>query len=186
MNKDIKKSNNNKAVKGKDTNTVSNSVIIKAALPLALFGVIAIVLCTTFIFFQAFAYSPNRFEKQVLRLTNAERRNYGLSPLSWYTPLARAARDHSEDMLENSFFSHTGYDGSSVSERARRRGVNARGVGENIAMGQRTPEQVVATWMNSAGHRANILRESSTHLGVGFVEGSGSGELFWTQKFATI
>jgi len=132
----------------------------------------------------------NNFEREVFRLTNIERVNYGLPRLIWCNILATAARTHSFDMQENNFMSHTGSDGSSVSDRVNRIGgiPGQRGVGENIARGHQTPQQVVQAWMNSEGHRANILRATSTHLGVGFVGVEGEHRLStnWTQKFATV
>jgi len=88
--------------------------------------------------------------------------------------------------------SHTGSNGSSVSDRVNRVGniEGSRGVGENVAMGQRTPEAVVSAWMNSEGHRANILRSETTHIGIGFVGTRNQDGTYsngrWTQKFTRI
>ena len=120
------------------------------------------------------------FERRVFELVNIERANYGLAPLIWHDGLANAARAHSTDMRTNNFMSHTGFDGSSVGDRLARAGISHRGWAENVAMGQRTPEAVMTAWMNSPGHRSNILHASQTHLGVGF-----DGYL-WTQKFAVM
>ncbi|MCL2600252.1 MAG: CAP domain-containing protein [Treponema sp.] len=129
-------------------------------------------------------------EMRVLELTNRERASHGLRPLIWHETLAYAAREHSADMYRNNFMGHTGSDGSTVAQRVERAGIaNWRSISENVARGQNTPETVVAAWMNSPGHRANILYENSTHLGVGLVEWSegSTADLptSWTQKFAS-
>jgi len=123
--------------------------------------------------------SHNDFERRVFELTNVERRKQGISALRWDNRLGAAARAHSEDMARNSFMSHTGSDGSSVGTRITRAGFTWRSAAENIAAGQRTPEAVISSWMRSPGHRANILNQNLTHLGVGFANNR------WTQKFAT-
>jgi len=131
------------------------------------------------------------FERQVFDLTNTERVNYGLTPFLWHDVLSRVSRDHSIDMARGNFMSHTGSDGTSARQRMENAGLNvANGVtgwSENVARGQRTPEAVVTAWMNSTGHRANILNENRTHLGVGFAYFSGdSMPTYWTQKFITL
>ena len=129
----------------------------------------------------------NEFEREVLRLTNIERRNHDLPTLSWAGDVARVAREHSWDMMRTNNMSHTGSDGSTVGDRLTRAGITFRGWAENVAVGQRTPQEVVTAWMNSPGHRANILNPNLTHLGVGFVERpSGANYQWataWTQKF---
>ena len=127
-------------------------------------------------------------ELGVLEFTNIERAKYGLPPLLWHDSLAAAARGHSENLMRNNMTGHTGSDGSTVRERIERLGItNTRFRAENCAYGQRTPEAVVATWMNSPGHRANILSESPTHLGVGFVQRAdgvtAQYATYWTQNF---
>lgn len=117
----------------------------------------------------------HEFEWRVFELTNAERVERGLAPFEWCNGLWLASRAHSNDMAANRMMSHTGSDGSSPWERA----INIGGVqatAENVAAGQTTPEQVVRSWMNSDGHRANILSARS-FLGVGFADN------YWTQKF---
>ena len=125
----------------------------------------------------------DEFERRVFELTNIERRNHGLPDLVWDDRLAQAARAHSIDMAANNFLSHTGSDGSDVSLRLQRVGVLWSMWAENAASGHRTPEDVVEGWMNSPGHRQNIL-SGNTHLGVGF-DNTG-GRFKWTQKFAVI
>jgi len=133
-------------------------------------------------------YTPNAFETKVLELTNIERANNGLPALTWNNTLASAARDHSKDMMQSNTLSHTGSDGSTLRQRVERTGIsNWSSLAENVAAGQATPEAVVTSWMNSSGHRANILNANLTHLGVGFVErpegATATYKTYWTQKF---
>ncbi|MFG2500905.1 CAP domain-containing protein [Streptomyces sp. NPDC048441] len=118
----------------------------------------------------------------VLRLTNSERTAAGLRPLSPDPLLTAAAQGHSADMVARAFYAHTSPDGGEPWHRASAAGSSHRAIGENIACGQRTPTEVVDGWMNSPGHRANILKPSFTHLGVGFA-GGGSAGTYWTQLF---
>ncbi|WP_367046918.1 CAP domain-containing protein [Streptomyces sp. Je 1-332] len=118
----------------------------------------------------------------VLRLTNAERAAAGLRPLSPDPLLTVAAQNHSADMIARAFYAHTSPDGGEPWHRASAAGSRHRAIGENIACGQRTPAEVVDGWMNSPGHRANILKPSFTHLGVGYA-GGGSAGTYWTQLF---
>ncbi|WP_072013801.1 CAP domain-containing protein [Myxosarcina sp. GI1] len=127
---------------------------------------------------------------QVLKLTNAERTKAGLEPLKLNSQLVDAAQDHSNDMAEDDFFSHTGIDGSSVGDRALDSGYKYSTVGENIAAGQRTAAEVVSGWMNSPGHRANILNPNYQELGVGYRylandTGKVNYKHYWTQVFGT-
>ncbi|GHG53888.1 CAP domain-containing protein [Streptomyces griseocarneus] len=119
---------------------------------------------------------------EVLALTNAERAAAGLPPLAADPRLAVAARDHSTDMARRDFYSHTTPEGREPWDRARAAGAAHRAIGENIACGQRTPAEVVRGWMNSPGHRANILTPGFTHLGVGYAPGGRAGT-YWTQLF---
>ncbi|MCL2182591.1 MAG: CAP domain-containing protein [Chitinispirillia bacterium] len=131
------------------------------------------------------------FERRVLELTNIERAKYRLPALVWHDVLASAALAHSEDMLRNNMTGHTGSDGSSPRQRADRMGVTgANSWSENVAYGSATPEAVVLAWMNSPGHKANILSDKSTHLGVGLIlRPAGSSATYthyWTQKFVRL
>lgn len=119
------------------------------------------------------------FEQQVVELTNAERAKVGLNPLEMYSPLMAAAKAKSQDMANLGYFSHTSPTYGSPFDQMRAAGIQYKAAGENIAQGQRTPEQVVNAWMNSPGHRANILNPNFTHIGVGFVENG----YYWTQQF---
>ncbi|MGY0056363.1 CAP domain-containing protein [Streptomyces sp. LZ34] len=120
----------------------------------------------------------------VRALTNAERAAAGLRPLAPDPNLTAAAQRHSEDMVARDFYSHTAPEGSQPWDRATAAGCRHRGIGENIACGQRTPPEVVRGWMNSPGHRANILKPEFSHIGIGYATGSRAGT-YWTQLFGS-
>jgi len=113
------------------------------------------------------------FAAQVIALTNQERAAYGLPPLAANAALNTAAVRHSQDMATNDFFSHTGSDGSSPGQRITQAGYVWYTYGENIAAGYTSPSSVVAAWMGSAGHRANILNHCFQDMGVGYVYDEG-------------
>ena len=119
------------------------------------------------------------FEQEVVNLTNAERAKAGLKALEIDTALMANAREKSEDMRANGYFDHTSPTLGTPFEQMKKRGITYKAAGENIAKGQTTPKQVVEGWMNSSGHRANIMSESFTHIGVGYVAGGHH----WTQQF---
>ncbi|WP_035512357.1 CAP domain-containing protein [Halalkalibacillus halophilus] len=121
------------------------------------------------------------FEMQVFNLVNQERESRGLAPLEISVELSNVARQKSQDMGENNYFSHQSPTYGSPFDMMDAYGIQYRSAGENIAMGQRSPEQVMNGWMNSDGHRANILSENFTHIGVGYVEHNGT--TYWTQMF---
>ena len=123
--------------------------------------------------------SASSYEQQVVTLVNAERAKYGLAALALDETLCGYARVKSQDMHDQGYFSHTSPTYGSPFDMMRSFGVSYRSAGENIAMGYSTPEAVVAAWMNSEGHRANILSANYTTLGVGYVEDGG----YWTQWF---
>ncbi|WP_037663930.1 CAP domain-containing protein, partial [Streptomyces aurantiacus] len=130
-------------------------------------------------------FSPQglaRTTADVLTLTNSHRAAAGLRPLAPDPRLAAAAQAHSADMVARAFYSHTAPDGSEPWHRAAAAGSAHRTVGENIACGQRSAAEVVQGWMDSPGHRANILKPAFTHLGVGFAGGGPAGT-YWTQLF---
>lgn len=120
------------------------------------------------------------FIREVAELVNAQRSKAGLSPLTVNTDVQAAAQVRARE-IETSF-SHTRPDGSTFSTALTQQGVSYRGSGENIAWGQKTPEQVMDGWMNSPGHRANILNKNFTSIGVGFYQ-NASGTNYWTQLF---
>jgi uncharacterized protein YkwD len=119
-------------------------------------------------------------EGQVLALVNAARADHGCRALVADAGLAAVARAHSADMRDSGYFDHTNRAGLDPFDRAEAAGLSARA--ENIARGQDDAAAVMNSWMNSSGHRANILNCSLTKLGVGVAEGSGGP--WWTQLFA--
>lgn len=120
------------------------------------------------------------YVQQVIDLVNEERAKAGLSPLTESSSVAQAADIRAKEIATS--FSHTRPDGSSFSTALQQSGASYRGAGENIAYGQRTPEAVMNSWMNSQGHRANILNENYTTIGVGYYE-DANGTDYWTQLF---
>lgn len=123
------------------------------------------------------------YEQQVLAITNTERAKAGCRPLAYNAKLATAARKHSQDMATNDYFSHTSQDGTSFATRITNAGYRWSGAAENIAKGQRTPADVMNAWMNSSGHRANILNCGLKDLGVGLAY-QGKTPI-WTQDFGS-
>ncbi len=121
---------------------------------------------------------------QVVALANAERARVGERPLTVDACLVLAAQRHSEDMAANSYMDHVSLDGRTMSDRATAAGYRYRVLGENVAAGQRSPAEVVAGWMNSPGHRRNMLNGEFTQIGVGYACG-GSYGTYWTQVFGT-
>ena len=120
-----------------------------------------------------------QFVQQVIDLTNAQRSKNGLPALKADSQLNGVAQKKSVDMAQNNYFSHTSPTYGSPFDMMRDFGVTYKSAGENIAQGQRTPQEVVTAWMNSEGHRKNILSANFTHIGVGY-EKSGN---HWTQMF---
>ncbi|WP_229399401.1 CAP domain-containing protein [Micromonospora okii] len=119
---------------------------------------------------------------EVVNLVNAERAKAGCGALKINDKLMKAAQAHSQDQADNRKMSHTGSDGSDVGERLDRVGYAWRAYGENVAWNQQTPAAVMNAWMNSSGHRANILNCSFTQIGVGVATSNGP---YWTQNFGT-
>lgn len=124
-------------------------------------------------------------EAGAMELLNAEREAASLSRLTCDLDMLEVARDHSADMGERQFFDHVNPDGEQPWDRMDRHGVFGWiTVGENIAAGQTSPREVHSDWMNSPGHRANILTPDFTHAAIGAVP-DADGTIFWTQVFAT-
>lgn len=123
--------------------------------------------------------SVTAYEQEVIRLVNEIRAENGLKPLTYDWELSRVARIKSQDMKDNRYFSHTSPVYGSPFQMIRSFGISFRSAGENIAKGYSTPRAVVNGWMNSSGHRANILNAGYTHIGVGYVSGGN----YWTQMF---
>ncbi|QES54429.1 hypothetical protein DEJ51_09430 [Streptomyces venezuelae] len=117
----------------------------------------------------------------VLALVNQERASAGCQAVSLNAKLTKAAQDHSADMASHGNMSHTGSDGSDPGARITRAGYTWSTYGENVAYGYSTPEKVMEGWMNSQGHRENILNCSFKEIGIGLAQ-PGS---YWTQDFGT-
>ncbi|MEL4026818.1 SafA/ExsA family spore coat assembly protein [Lysinibacillus endophyticus] len=118
-------------------------------------------------------------EAEVVRLVNVERAKVGLPALKNDWELARVAEHKSQDMATKKYFDHTSPTYGSPFTMLKNYGISYRSAGENIAQGQRTAAEVVNAWMNSSGHRANILNKNYTHIGVGYVSNGN----YWTQMF---
>lgn len=119
------------------------------------------------------------YVEQVVELVNMERAKVGLPALTMSQDLNNAAQIRAVETVQS--FSHTRPDGSSFSSVLKENGISFRGAGENIAWGQRTPEAVVNAWMNSEGHRANILNKNFTSIGVGYYLNGSTP--YWAQLF---
>lgn len=121
------------------------------------------------------------YEKQVTDLVNKERTKRGLNPLTYDWELSRVARYKSQDMKDNNYFSHTSPTYGTPFQMMKSFGITYKTAGENIARGYNTPESVVNGWMNSSGHRANILNSTYTRIGVGYIKDGN----YWTQMFVS-
>ncbi|PLT28708.1 CAP domain-containing protein [Peribacillus deserti] len=119
------------------------------------------------------------YEQKVVELTNAERSKQGLAALKVDAELSKVARIKSQDMHDKNYFDHNSPTYGSPFDMMKKFGITYKSAGENIAQGQPTPEEVVKAWMNSSGHRANILNSGYTHIGVGYV----ADKHYWTQQF---
>ena len=145
----------------------------------------ALLLTSFFLYTPTAAASPDILN-QVIVLTNEHRRAAGCANLEWNPALATAAQRHADDMTRRNYFSHTSRNGASFAARIRSAGYRYRLAAENIAAGQWSPEEVVASWMASPGHRANILNCRLRHIGVGMGQNGGSDfGIYWVQKFGT-
>ena len=121
-------------------------------------------------------------ENQVITLVNKQRAARGLPALKRGATLSYCARLKSQDMVKRNYFSHTSPTYGSPFQMMEYFGLKFSAAGENIAYGQQTPQAVMNAWMNSPGHRANILNASYTYIGVGAAKKS-SGVIYWTQEF---
>jgi uncharacterized protein YkwD len=130
------------------------------------------------------AITVGGMEQQVLALTNAQRIAAGCPALVWNDTLAGVARGHSADMATNSYFDHNNQAGLTPAQRVLAAGYSYTLTAENIAAGQPTAQDVMTSWMNSAGHKANIVNCDLHEPGVGFATG-GSYGTYWTQDFGT-
>ena len=119
------------------------------------------------------------YEERVVELVNQHRSRNGLSPLSINWELSRVARIKSQDMADNRYFSHNSPTYGTPFQMMKSFGIKYNTAGENIAYGQATPEEVVSAWMNSTGHRQNILNNQYTQIGIGYFSKGN----YWTQLF---
>ncbi len=126
--------------------------------------------------------SLSSIEAQVVKLVNAERSKRGLHQLKTMANVSNAARVKAHDMVNKKYFSHTSPTYGSPFNMMENMGIRFSAAGENIAMGQRSAQEVMTAWMNSPGHRANILNPTYTVIGVGAAKTS-SGTLYWVQEF---
>ncbi|MCY1712720.1 CAP domain-containing protein [Caproiciproducens galactitolivorans] len=122
------------------------------------------------------------FQNQVVQLVNQERAKAGLKALTVNSQLTKTATLKSEDMAKLNYFDHTSPTYGSPFDMMKQFGISYRAAGENIAMGQTSSQQVMQGWMNSPGHRANILNASFTQIGVGIAK-NANGQYIWTQQF---
>ncbi len=121
-------------------------------------------------------------ENEVIRLVNVERSKRGLPALKANWELSRVARYKSQDMINKNYFSHTSPTYGSPFAMMESFGIRYTSAGENIAYGQQTPQEVMNAWMNSTGHRNNILSSSFSEIGVGLAKNK-NGVCYWTQMF---
>lgn len=130
----------------------------------------------------------DRVRREMIASVNAARKKAGLGPVTGSSRLDKAAQRHAEDMLARGYFAHKSPAGTTVRERAQAAGYNWRTIGENIAYGQTSVPEVMETWLNSPGHRKNILTASFAELGVGLAMGRGADgkyQIYWVQNFGT-
>ncbi|WP_068499664.1 CAP domain-containing protein [Paenibacillus kribbensis] len=121
--------------------------------------------------------SKSQFAAEVVKLVNNERSKNGLKPLTSDAKLTEVALAKAKDMSNNNYFSHTSPTYGSPFDMMKKFGVSYTYAGENIAMGQQTPQEVMKAWMNSQGHRENILKAEYTQIGVAYYNG------YWVQEF---
>lgn len=158
--------------------------------PLTKFGIVAVC---AFAIAASGAADPTAkdnaiaFARRVLDLTNQERAKLGLQPLRFETRLTESARWKAEDMAKRNYFDHADGGGRDFIDRAQDFGYKEwHYLGENIAAGQSTPEEVVAEWMASPGHRRNILKREYREIGIAFTTDSHSEYgRYWVQEFGS-
>ncbi|WP_235560918.1 CAP domain-containing protein [Bacillus sp. FJAT-28004] len=121
--------------------------------------------------------SSGQFEEQVLKIVNSERAKSGLQALSMNEPLSKMALVKAQDMINNNYFDHNSPTYGSPFDMMKQYNITYSYAGENIAKGQPTPQQVMNDWMNSPGHRANIMKSNFTKIGIGYYKGA------WVQEF---
>jgi uncharacterized YkwD family protein len=135
-----------------------------------------------------FPLQETTFADEVFALVNEERIQAGLLPLSRLEILFEVAEIKALDMRDNNYFDHVSPTYGTPGQMLTQYGVEWTAYGENIAAGQRTPAAVMEAWMNSPGHRANILSPKFTHLGVGYAPGTSDSRYrsYWVQEFVRL
>ena len=129
--------------------------------------------------------NDSEWAHEILTLTNAERQKEGLNPLKWDNTLSLLALMHCEDMIRRNFFDHVNPDGEDPFDRMAKFSIGYWAAGENIAVGQQSPKEAITDWMNSAGHRENILNPKFKSLGVAVLHGGAYGT-YLVQEFALL
>lgn len=133
--------------------------------------------------------SPNPEQglvESLVELTNETRTRHELGRLVWDDTAARIARRHAEDMVVRGYFDHVAPDGTTLGDRVAAGGLTVfRAVGENLGMGSRDPRTLMRLWMESGGHRRNILDRRFTHVGIGYVPGSRESRSVWCVVFVS-
>lgn len=150
-------------------------IALVTALPTALLGLVLSATPATA------APAASTVERQIVQLTNQKRAQHGCRTVAVYKRLTNAARTHSRDMAARNYFSHTGRDGSNFVARAKRQRYNGA-LSENIGWGFRSANDMVTAWMNSPGHRRNLLNCRAKSIGVG-VSYRTDGTPLYTQVF---
>jgi uncharacterized protein YkwD len=137
----------------------------------------------------ATVHADSQFDPLIVRaleLTNAERQRNGLAPLAFSPELGQAAQAYSAAMASSECFAHTCGPISKMSDRIDNAGyIGWTSLAENIGMGYQTPDDVIAGWMDSDGHRSNMLSPRFTEIGIGVAKGGAQSSLYWTQNFGT-
>lgn len=132
---------------------------------------------------------PSDYATRLLALTNEARLNAGLNPVIYSCELQQSAQGHATAMATQGFFSHTGADGSSLAGRILATGFDFQWAGENLAGGATTPERAFELWMQSPGHKRNIMQPLFSHMGVGhYVAAPGASKYgtYWVQNFGRV
>jgi uncharacterized YkwD family protein len=148
----------NTSIKDKDYIEVGDKILIPEATPLS------------------------TLENEVIKLVNEERAKYGLPALEKNIEISRLARTKAHDMIDNDYFSHNSPTYGSPFNMMEHQGLKFSSAAENIGMGQKTAVEIMKAWMDSPGHRANILSRTVTHIGVGAAK-AANGTLYWSQLF---
>ncbi len=144
------------------------------------------VACLALVLWLPYAAHASQYDQELLDLTNAKRASQGVAPLRLSTQLGTAAQQHAEDMAQKNYFDHHSLDGRSPFDRIAATGYQYSTAGENIAAGNDTPAGTIDQWMNSSGHRANILNANYTEIGFGYAQNSRSDyQHYWVQVFGT-